>query len=537
LTRVSGSRRSRYRGVATNLAALLLLTIAAGAISVALGQDGNWDLQNYHFYNAWAFMHDRVGKDLAPAQAQSFYPPFLDLPFHAMVAAHWAPRNISFAMGMIGGVGAFFLWKIVACLFVDIPSPTRWLYVALAWLVGITASGPVSLLGSTMNEWQGATLVMIALWLLVRRPVTNSSADGGVIGAGLLCGAASALKLTAATYPVGLFAALLVQRPILPNGLRKALLFAISTLLALGLLIGPWMWMLYTRYANPVFPYFNNLFRSPWWDEMGVPRIYGPHSALQWMSFPLHFARYEQGFVSEVLFSDCRLSIVYVLGALTLGVHILAALTEWRIQSWLSDASRSHWRFVLTFWTVSFVCWAALHSVYRYLIPLELLSGALIAYFLRSILSRRFAPLALVATTGVAIFTVQYPDWWRIPHGSEYFEVHVPALAPAPMILLANDAPMAYVLPFLPSEARFVGINSNFNDPDRHNLFASEVGRAVAEHTGTFYSLSFPHGQGGDALRMHNLQRIPSSCTDITTNMHTSPIELCKLQRMTASGQ
>ena len=30
----------------------------AGWIAVSLGQDSNWDLQNYHYYTAWAWWHD-----------------------------------------------------------------------------------------------------------------------------------------------------------------------------------------------------------------------------------------------------------------------------------------------------------------------------------------------------------------------------------------------------------------------------------------------------------------------------------------------
>src|SRR5450755_4444839 len=88
-------------------AAMLLSAIAvAGAISVfSLGQDVNWDLRNYHFYNAWAFIHDRLGWDLAPAQLQTFHNPLLDLPFYWMVAAGWHPRLISVSLVLPPAVG------------------------------------------------------------------------------------------------------------------------------------------------------------------------------------------------------------------------------------------------------------------------------------------------------------------------------------------------------------------------------------------------------------------------------------------------
>ena len=90
---------------------LLAAAIVAGAVSVlVLGQDANWDLQNYHFYNAWAYVHDRLGWDLAPAQLQTFHNPLVDLPFYAMVAADWPPRWISFALALPAGIGAFFIY-------------------------------------------------------------------------------------------------------------------------------------------------------------------------------------------------------------------------------------------------------------------------------------------------------------------------------------------------------------------------------------------------------------------------------------------
>ena len=81
------------------------------------GQDANWDLRNYHFYNAWAFLHGRLGWDLAPAQMQTFLNPLLDLPFYWMVAADWHPRLIAFVLAVPAGVGAFFLFKILLLLF------------------------------------------------------------------------------------------------------------------------------------------------------------------------------------------------------------------------------------------------------------------------------------------------------------------------------------------------------------------------------------------------------------------------------------
>ncbi len=39
---------------------LVLCLIVGGTVSVLLGQDANWDLKNYHLYNPFAFLNDRL---------------------------------------------------------------------------------------------------------------------------------------------------------------------------------------------------------------------------------------------------------------------------------------------------------------------------------------------------------------------------------------------------------------------------------------------------------------------------------------------
>src|SRR5205807_1701569 len=82
----------------------------------------------------------------------------------------------------------------------------------------------------------------------------------------------------------------------------------------------PWMWTLYTHFDNPLFPYFNDVFRSPWWDEAPLfDRRFGPHTLLEWLGFPFRFFGYSSLFVTEVRFRDWRLGLLCVsaIGALS----------------------------------------------------------------------------------------------------------------------------------------------------------------------------------------------------------------------------
>jgi hypothetical protein len=48
-----------------------------GLYSLWLGADANWDLYNYHLYNAFAWLHGKLQTDLAPAGLQSYFNPLI----------------------------------------------------------------------------------------------------------------------------------------------------------------------------------------------------------------------------------------------------------------------------------------------------------------------------------------------------------------------------------------------------------------------------------------------------------------------------
>jgi hypothetical protein len=512
----------------------MLLTGAAA--SRLMRQDANWDLRNYHFYNAWAFVHGRLGWDLAPAQLQTFHNPLLDLPFYAMVAADWNPRLISFFMVLPAAMGAFFLAKILRLLFAEEQGSARWAYPLIAFLVGISAAGPVSLLGSTMNDWPGTTMLIIALWLLLRRGERRDAQWIALTGAGLLAGIASGLKLTAATYAVGLCVALLMQRPIRTRGLRDAIAFSASATVGIVLSSGAWMWTLYSHFGSPLFPYFNDIFRSPWWDQTRVFHDkFGPHTLPGWLTFPLPLFSDSVHYVSESFIRDWRLPLIYLAGIAAIATWIWRRAQRGAIDATLADATLAHgarkWRFVLVFWAASFAVWAAMHSIYRYLMPLELLSGAVLIHLLARSVPPRWLPATAAVVSALAIVTVRYPGWGRIDYGSHYFDVSVPPVAPNAVVLLLADEALSFALPYFPPDGRFLGANNNINDPWRHNRLAQEISRIVREHAGPLYSLTAPAGSGTAALDAYGLRRHPGGCAPVVSNI-SAPLELCLLERV-----
>ena len=520
-------------GSARDAALLIGAMLVAGTLAAIVRQDANWDLKNYHFYNAWAFVHERMSIDVAPAQLQTYLNPLLDLPFYAMVAAGWPPRAIAFAMGLFAGAGAFFLVKALLILFGDLPPRERRNYVVFAAALGLLAANPVALLASTMNEWQGAALTMLALWLILRRVALPAIGLGTLALAGFVSGAASGLKLTAAPFAVGLCAALLARRPVLQRGLPDAFAFGLAVLAGIAVTAGFWFHTLHDHFGSPVFPYYNAWIRSPWWDARPVlDSRFGPQSAFEWLYFPLLLLRRTAGLVATSGFRDWRLPVLYVAA--------VAAFVAWIIRR----GDRSHpaapgpvstWSFVTVFWVTSYVVWLAVYAIYRYIIPLELLSGALLLFCLRRIFTARALNPAIVVLTVLLIAFTRYPYVERVDFGEKYIRVDVPPVAPGAAILLVADEPMSHVLPFFPGDARFVGVKNNLIDPAMTNRLAAEVARIVREHDGPFYALASTPGVNEGALAAHRLRRIADSCAPVVSNLTRRPLELCRLERIDAA--
>jgi hypothetical protein len=528
-----------------NTALLFACVAIAGGVSLIQGQDANWDLQNYHFYNPWSWLHGRIFDwDIAAAQLQTFFNPLLDVPFYAMVTAGWDPRAITFALALPAGVGAWFLAKIAWLMFDDLDAPRRIGATLASLAVGLTSAPSVAMLGITMNEWPGAALTLGALWLVLRQFPRGAAAMLPVttlVGAGLLVGIGSGLKLTVATFAVGFCIALLLRHPWSIRRIREAFVFSVAVVAGLAITFGPWAWQLWTHFQNPIFPFANQWIRSPWWDLDPVfDRVYGPHKLREWFVFPWRLLAPGAGYVSEIRYVDARIPLLYSLAILALAGAAIPRLLRRRAQSRPppdADVRRFAWSVLAVFWVASFLLWTAQHSIVRYIVVLDVLTGVLIVGLLRMIVRPNFVTSAVAVVAVLLIATTRWPDWWHVDYGPRWFDVRVPPVEANALVLLMTNAPMAYVLPFFPPDARHLGVRNNINDPNRKSLLQQAVARAIRDHRGPIYALALPNGNGTEDLAAYRLRRVASTCTEVRTNMRMSPIELCRLERLGLAEQ
>ncbi|MGN6329865.1 MAG: hypothetical protein ACTHL5_13135 [Rhodanobacter sp.] len=437
----------------------LLACLSFGALlSVLRGQDANWDLKNYHLYNAWAGLHGRLTLDLAPAGLQSFFNPLLDMPYFLLGTGplqHW-PRLLAAVQGLWYGGLVFMLFRVAIRLAALRGRTFGWADV-WAVLIGVTGTMTVSQTGSSFNELPLALFTLSSLYVLLPLCAdTPPRPSRRALLAGLLSGLAAGLKPTAVVYAPALVLGLLLALGMRRQAWRLALLFGLGALAGFVLAYGWWGWQLYELTGNPIFPLFNQVFHSPWAPAVGgTDRQYLPRDLGQWLFYPLYWLGKNQHLVTEVNFADARYALA---GLATLALVSLPRLLRRR------PVDRSV-RLLLVFVTTAYVLWLCLFSILRYAVPLELLSGLLLLAALQLFTPADAAPgrwlvWAMAGTFLLLAGFSRYPGWGHVPYADVAFDVRPPAVKQGGLVLVVGQ-PNAYVIPFLPhaQDNRYIGLS------------------------------------------------------------------------------
>ncbi|MDE1149515.1 MAG: hypothetical protein PW843_23420 [Azospirillaceae bacterium] len=526
------------------LCLLLLGPFLFGLWAVLLGQDGNWDLRNYHWYNAYAFLTGRWGMDVAPAQVASFYNPTLDLPFF-LVAQVLPARVVEFLLGSIQGANLVVLYGLAWAAQGNLVPERRRTLVALAAAVcGMVGGGQVGLLGTTFYDNVISLFVLGGIWVAIGG---DGAAWGLLAGpafrrvalAGLLVGSGVGLKQPTIAFAVGTCAAFLLAGGTVWRRLFLAFFFGLGVLAGMAIFSGHWMWFLWSHFQNPLFPYFNNVFHSPWGtpdpyrDDKFIPK--GPVAAAL---FPLLWAQ-DPKLVGEIIFRDYRVLAAYVVLLLT----GLLALVGWaRTRTVNAGGPARGRRYLLWAGALSYLVWLKLFAIYRYLIPLEMLAPVLI------LAAVGLWPVPVKVRAGViagvllaVTATAQSGTWARVawgdrPFGAKVSEVQAPTL-PRPdhtVMLMTGYAPTSFLIPGFPPQIPFLRLQSYFIHPDQGDILLNRQMRARIDQgiaDGDDFYLLVAHWEIwtiDQILPRYGLKGAGEPCQPVTSTLD-EPMMLCRI--------
>lgn len=469
----SSTPRQRPCAIFRRLDALLALVLLFlyPAWSWSQGQDVNYDARNYHLYASLAFLEGAHAGDLLPAGVQTFLNPLASLPaawlYHG---SQWVgPLLPTLLLSLLQGLALVVLYGIGLRLFHgDRP------LAFVAALFGGTGSLALSEAGNTMADLTLALLSVssLALALAAAEAPTLRGRRWRLAMAAGLAGAGVGMKLTVViTLPLLLMVALL--GPLRPRTLRAWLLEVLGdssgALLAFALsliLFASPQVVLAGRYTgNPVFPLFNQHFRSPLHEDApSTEERFLPDSPVAFVLAPLF--EFTDSFFppfnpamglqtrrSEVLYRDLR-SVLWATA--TLALLLLPA--------WRTRLRRPSLALVLGL-AASYISWLALTAIGRYAIPLQLLQGLVIglacealATSLSSGSGRWLRPASLCGALLALVLVSQVtPSWGRSSFDAHWTMLRAasePALVPVrqgrlqfperqPIVLL--DRPIGWI--------------------------------------------------------------------------------------------
>jgi Glycosyltransferase family 87 len=424
-------------------AVVIFGSLVSGALYAwFMGEDTNWDWLNYHEYGAFALLNGRFNTDVAPGGFQSFLNPLIYVPAyllrHGIGAPFWG-----ILLGSIHGLNLALVWWVSRLLLTTSASA-----LTILASVMIAASGPMTLseVGTSFSDILTALPVIAGLGLILS---ASERYAFRLVVAGLLVGAAVGLKLTNATFLIGIGVSLLVADKAFP----KITLFAVGSLVGVLATGGVWAWTLWQQFGNPTFPFFNTVFHSPEVPPTSfVETHFMPHGLLDALAYPFYWLIGDHR-SSEFAFRDPRFAVLIVLFALTVGV------ARFRRTQVFQQRDKQF----LFFFLFSYELWMWMFSIHRYAIVLELMTAPFIALLLSRLFEALYRPTesrpsfiaggaAIIVASAIVLWT-QPADWSRRPWSAPYQPQLASALLlPATYFLLQK--PTGYVVPILPPTSR-----------------------------------------------------------------------------------
>jgi len=241
-----------YNRKLTALAVILGSALAGAGYAWFAGADINWDWQNYHEYSAYAFLTGRENDDVAVAGIQTFLNPLPYVPAY-LLRHHLSASFAALALGALHGLNlALIYWFSRLAL----AQAAGGLTLAASMIIAASSPMMLSEVGTSFADILTAPLIVGGLYLLLLQDQPRLSR---CVWAGILIGAAAGLKLTNMVFVVGGCASLLfAARPLMA-------LSCFSIGAAIGGLGtgGYWAFSLWQQFGSPIFPFYNDIFRSP----------------------------------------------------------------------------------------------------------------------------------------------------------------------------------------------------------------------------------------------------------------------------------
>jgi hypothetical protein len=447
--------------------------IVFGLVSVLIalheGKSITSDMTNYEFYSGYGLLHGFGTPYSLAGDLQTYTDASLNVVYYVLVA-HTPPWFVTTAIALLQSLSlatvAVLVWRYSA----NRMGPAGALAAgAIAGGAALVAPNYISELGSTMSDTVltlGTVVAVALLYRVLQREQRSSSDVRDVILAAVVLGLTSGLKYTNAPYAVAVVFAFAAAVLFAPAGNRwtarqrlRVLGTLVAVILAVAVIINlPTEILLWRWYRDPIFPYMNGLFHSPY-------LLSGDWSDVRWVArSPLSLWQHTIRLIVGGAARHNGLSEEQVRSpALFVGLVITTVLFAVD----LAKRRRAEAIFLELSVLLGFVLWAVAFGYYRYLAPLEMVipAGSLVLIIGHMQSPKRSARILLTGVAALLALSAsvsRYQNWGHSSLSGSYFDVRASEFASirSTEVVIA-DGSLGFVVPYLPNNHDIVRIGGN----------------------------------------------------------------------------
>ena len=362
-----------------------------------------FDWYNYRAYNCWAFLNGRLPVDFFAANIRTCINPIINLPEYFLMMnvknfyLSTILENLDLSLLMV------FVYKIIAFVLKE-KSKLICVIITLFCIAYIVESPMLYVLSPIGGRGDVliALLCLIGFYYLIKNIFNAPDKKKNIFI--LLCGGvfglAMGLKYTTCVFFITVALIFLILRKYIPRPWHSLTLFVIGGITTFFFSGGLWMIYCYNIYHNPVFPYFNDIFKSEYVDFVRVhntdykyilPKNIFAYIfyAFQMPEFPIHKIGYDENI------REYRWAISYILIAL---IYLYTLIEKYiragkkkvlSVDYFINLIEYKYLYAILLFITISYFINTALFGTYRYIFADYCLFG-LIVYIFAEILFKKF---------------------------------------------------------------------------------------------------------------------------------------------------
>jgi hypothetical protein len=477
-----------------NIAVFIILLIMGGIISVFLGQDVGWDLLYYHLYNPYAFLNNRFDMDFMAAGGQSYFNPLLDIPYYLMITKLSAfPRLVAFMQGLYYGIAAFMIW-LISFKFFKVERKRDYFFPVAAFIIGATNLVIILEAGTTFNDLQVTAGILLSVYILMCNLFSAQSKKRLwlILLSGFIAGAASGLKLTVALYCGGIFIAVLFNYKQIKSPQKTLLLFVLGCTVGFLVTDGFWIYKMWEKFKNPLFPMFNSIFESPYYRiDNGFDKKFVPYGIIKIIFFPFYWHKFCT--IHEFNFTEFRYIIAYI------AVIIWGAVSFIRYKTKIycpPDYYKNITKFIIFFVIASYFMWMYQFSAIRYILPVSCLTGIIIIASIKSVFKTAgfgykvlliCCVMFFVAYTGRGMLNDSTSDFEKTIT-AENLNIEDGAIVVFDTGVTAPIVPPIYIAVFQNPKAHYIGVNlsnggilSLHLDPENFHIYEPVINKILSD--------------------------------------------------------